>query len=498
MRDVLLLLYVLTLGGLMLFAFHRVKLMWLYARVTRRPMPPPAPWRGAAPKVCVQLPLFNEPLVVGALLDHVAAIRWPADRIEVQILDDSTDHTPEVVAGWLAAHPVLASRFRYVRRARRQGYKAGALAHGNTLTDAAFLAIFDADFLPAPDFLEALMPHFADERVGVVQARWEFANRHASLLTRFQAVFLDAHFVVEQAARHGAGLFFNFNGTAGIWRRAALEDAGGWSDDTVTEDLDLSYRAQLRGWRFVYRGDYAVPSELPESVTAFKSQQRRWTKGGMQVARKQLRVILSSEQPARIKREAMWHLLIGCVHPLLVTFSLLFVPYLIIVGPERQGWFWLIFNPVNFLLLGGGSVAFFVTGQFFRRREWREGLLWFALAPLVMTFGLAMSVTCTVAVIEGLLTRGGEFVRTPKGGRAADSRGLLTRLRSRTLFAGVTCCELLLGAILLWGSVYWGRKDFEYLALILATKAAGFFVIAGLSTKDLWPARAVPVSAVAT
>lgn len=492
MREALLILYIATLSGLMLFAFHRVKLMWLYARHARRcPQPPPLP--APFPRVCIQLPIFNEPLVVEALLAKVAGIRWPEGSLDIQVLDDSTDHTPEVVARWLAANPEAATRIRHLRRPERRGYKAGALSYGIACTDAEFFAIFDADFLPEPDFLEKLMPHFVDPRVGVVQARWEFANRRASLLTRFQGVFLDAHFVVEQSARHGAGLFFNFNGTAGIWRREALEDAGGWSDDTVTEDLDLSYRAQLRGWKFVYREDYAVPSELPENVTAFKSQQRRWTKGGMQVARKQLGVILSADQPARIKREAAWHLLVGCVHPLLVCFSLLFVPYLVVVGPVQQGWFWMLFNPVNVLLLGGGSVAFYVTGQYFRQREWREGLLWLVFAPFVMTFGLAMSVTCTVAVIEGLLTRGGEFVRTPKGGRAADARGLVRRLRSRTLFVGVTCVELLLGAVLLWGAIYWGRKDFEYLASVLTMKAAGFFLIAAMSTKDLLPQRAASV-----
>jgi cellulose synthase/poly-beta-1,6-N-acetylglucosamine synthase-like glycosyltransferase len=488
MREALLILYILTLSGLLFFAFHRMKLVVLYARYARRVPQPPA--LTAAPKVCIQLPVFNEPLVIAQLLVKVAAIRWPADKLEIQLLDDSTDHTPEVAARWLAANPEVAARVRHVRRTDRRGYKAGALAHGNTLTDAAFFAIFDADFLPEPDFLEKLMPHFADARVGVVQARWEFANRRASLLTRFQGVFLDAHFVVEQGARHGAGLFFNFNGTAGIWRRAALEDAGGWSDDTVTEDLDLSYRAQRRGWKFVYRGDYAVPSELPEGVTAFKSQQRRWTKGGIQVARKQLAVVLAGDLPARVKREAAWHLLVGLVHPLLVAFSVLFVPYLVVVGPVQAGWFWMVFNPVNMLLLGGGSVAFYVTGQYFRQREWREGLLWLVLSPFVMTFGLAMSVTCAVAVVEGLLTRGGEFVRTPKGGRAADVGSVFSRLRSRTLFALITLVELLLGALLLWGSIYWGRKDFEYLALVLAMKAAGFFIMALLSTRDLLPSRA--------
>ena len=493
-RDLLLSLYVCTLSGLMLFAFHRLKLMWLYARhASRRPRPGPLP--EPVPKVCIQLPVFNEPLVIEKLLEKVLAIRWPADRLEIQLLDDSTDETSAVAARWLAARPDAAARVRHLRRPDRKGYKAGALAYGNTRTDAEFIAIFDADFLPEPDFLEKLLPHFADPKVGVVQARWEFANRRASLLTRFQGVFLDAHFVVEHAARCGAGLFFNFNGTAGIWRRAALDDAGGWSDDTVTEDLDLSYRAQLRGWRFVYLGDYTVPSELPESVTAFKSQQRRWTKGGIQVARKQLATILASDQPARVKREAAWHLCVGLVHPLLVCFSILFVPYLVIVGPAKDGWFWWVLNPLNMLLLGGGSVAFYVTGQYFRAREWREGLLWLVFAPFVMTFGLAMSVTCTAAVIEGLLTRGGEFVRTPKGGAAADRRTLVRRLRSRTLFVGVTAVELALGAALLWGAVYWGRRDFGYLACILGLKAAGFFLIAALTTRDLLPQRSLPASA---
>lgn len=500
MRDLLLILYLLTLGGLLAFAAHRLKLMWLYARAVRRPPPEAPPLAGPLPRVCVQLPLFNEPLVVEGLLEKVAAIRWPADRLEIQVLDDSTDDTTARIARWLAAHPGEAGRIRHLRRPERRGYKAGALNYGAALSQAQFFAIFDADFLPEPDFLEKLMPHFGDPAVGVVQARWEFANRRASLLTRFQAVFLDAHFVVEQAARHGAGLFFNFNGTAGIWRRAALEHAGGWSDDTVTEDLDLSYRAQMRGWRFVYRGDYAVPSELPESVTAFKSQQRRWTKGGIQVARKQLGLILCSGLPARVKREAAWHLMVGCVHPLLVVFSLLFVPYLVVLGPAQQGWFWALLNPVNMLLLGGGSVVFYVTGQYFRQREWREGLLWLVFAPFVMTFGLAMSVTCTAAVIEGLLTRGGEFVRTPKGGAAADARGLVRRRRSRTLFAGVTCAELGLGALLSWGALYWLGRDANYLATVLALKAAGFFAIAALSTKDLLPPRrampgALPVPA---
>lgn len=488
-------LYVVTLAGLAFFGAHRLKMLWLYLRARRvgggiTGGATPGAGEVEPVLVCVQCPVFNEPLMVEALLESVTALDWPADRLEVQVLDDSTDETPEVVARWLAAHPERARRVRHVRRPNRQGYKAGALAYGMTLSEAGFFAVFDADFRPAADFLRAMMPRFADARVGVVQARWEFANRKASLLTRFQAVFLDAHFVVEQAARAAGGLFFNFNGTAGIWRRRALEEAGGWTADTVTEDLDASYRAQLAGWRFVYLDDYSVPSELPENLIAFKSQQRRWTKGGIQVARKLLGTILASDVPARIKREAFCHLTVGLVHPLLVTFSLLFVPYLYLVGGRPEG-LWLWFNPVAVLLAGGTSVAFYVTGQFFRRRAWGEGMMWLMASPLVLSFGLAMSVTCCVAVVEGLLTRGGEFVRTPKGGRLAAAGGLLQRMRSRSLFATIMVCELALGGAMMLGAVHFHGLNHDYIASVLVLKAAGFLGIAAVGSSDLWPRAAV-------
>ncbi|WP_221032280.1 glycosyltransferase family 2 protein [Actomonas aquatica] len=477
--------YFLTLTGLALYGAHRLKMLVLYWRAASRPEPVPPPLRWH-PKVCVQLPVYNEPLVVEALLDHVAALRWPDEAWEIQVLDDSTDETTAIIEGWLAAHPQAARRVSHVRRARREGYKAGALREGMARTDADFFAIFDADFRPQPDFLERMMPHFAAAEVGVVQARWEFANRKRTLLTRFQAVFLDAHFVVEQTARAASGLFFNFNGTAGIWRRTALEDAGGWTSDTVTEDLDASYRAQLRGWRLVYLHRYAVPSELPENLIAFKSQQRRWTKGGVQVARKLLGTVLTASLPARIKREAWWHLTIGVVHPLLVTFSLLFVPYLWFAADQLGTW-WYLANPAIVLLAGGAPVAFYVAGQFLQRREWREGLMWLAVSPLLLSFGLALSVTLCVAFFEGLLSNGGEFVRTPKGGRRVRAGGLLARMRSRTFFAAITCAEMLLGAVLLGGAVYFGLRGHGELAAALTLKGGGFWAVAWLSSNDLWP-----------
>lgn len=485
MPNLLLGFYLFTLGGMCVFGLHKVKMLWLYLAGSRRRTPTPPVWTGPQPKVCIQLPLFNEPLVVEALLEKVAAIRWPAGLFEIQVLDDSTDETPGIIAGWLRDHPEQGACVRHIRRTDRSGYKAGALAYAMTLTDADFFAIFDADFRPEPDFLEVMMKHFADPKVGVVQARWEFNNRRASFLTRFQGIFLDAHFVVEQAARCAAGLFFNFNGTAGIWRRAALEEAGGWTPDTVTEDLDVSYRAQLKGWRFVYLPEYAVPSELPENLTAFKSQQRRWTKGGIQVMRKQLGTILRSDVPPRIKREAASHLLVGFIHPLLMLFSVIFVPYLLF-GARLPG-SWMIFNPVVVVLTSGVTVALYITGQYFRRRQWKEGFLLFLAAPLMLAFGLAMSVTCCVAVVEGLFQRGGEFVRTPKGGRAVTAGGLLSRLRSRTLFAAITAVEVVLGGVMLAGAIHFEQQGLESIAIVLLVKACGFLGLALISTGDLLP-----------
>jgi cellulose synthase/poly-beta-1,6-N-acetylglucosamine synthase-like glycosyltransferase len=433
--------------------------------------------------------------VVETLLTKVTAIRW-AGPLEIQVLDDSTDNTPRIIQRWLERNPELARRVKHIRRPERSGYKAGALAHGMGLTDAEFFAIFDADFQPEPDFLEKLMPHFSNERVAVVQARWEFSNRRASLLTRFQGIFLDAHFVVEQVARSSAGLFFNFNGTAGIWRRTALEDAGSWTPDTVTEDLDASYRAQRRGWKFVYVSDYTVASELPENLTAFKSQQHRWTKGGVQVARKQLPEIMRSDLPSRVKMEAFSHLTIGFVHPLLVTFSVLFVPALYWMGQAPMHWVWLLLNPLSVVLTGGSTVVLYVTSQYFRQREWKEGLILLCAAPVLLAFGLAMSVTCCVAVFEGLFTRGGEFVRTPKGGRAVKAGGMLTPLRGRALFSTVILIELVLGLGMLTGALYFGWHEMLGVAGTLLVKATGFLGLAAISTHDLIP-RSTPETSTA-
>ncbi len=495
-RQVLIFVYFLLISGMAAFAFHKVKMLALYLR-HKRPRAsskteaanvPDQRSAHEVPLVCVQCPVYNEPLVVEVLLESVARLRWPAERLEIQLLDDSTDDTTARIAAWLDNHPDVAPCFRHIRRGTRTGYKAGALALGMTLTKADYFAIFDADFRPAPDFLTTLMPHFVDAPdIGLVQARWEFNNRNASLLTRFQGLFLDAHFVVEQAARHAADLYFNFNGTAGIWRRAALEEAGGWTPDTVTEDLDVSYRAQLRGWRFVYRGDYGVPSELPENITAFKSQQRRWTKGGIQVMRKQLAGILRAPDVAgRVKREAAWHLLVGFIHPLLIAFAALLVPYFVWAAAPGDTSL-IVGQPVLLVFTFWATIGLYLAARRLRGGSLGEALLIFAASPLILSFGLAMSITNTLAVIEGLFQRGGEFVRTPKGGAKAVVDGLLGRLRSRGLFLGLTCVESAFGSVMLAGAVYFAALGHSLTALLLCCKATGFLGLAALSLRDLLP-----------
>ena len=274
----------------------------------------------------VQLPLYNERCVVERLLDAVGALDYPADRLEIQVLDDSTDETSALAAAAVERLRARGLAVAHLRRAHRRGFKAGALAAGLEAARGELIAVFDADFVPPPGFLTATVPSFADPAVGMVQARWEHLNREASLLTRVQALLLDGHFAVEHRARHVAGCFFNFNGTAGIWRRQAIADAGGWAHDTLTEDLDLSYRAQLAGWRFVYLPDVAVPAELPADAASFKAQQRRWAKGSLQTARKVLPRLLAARLPWRVKLEACAHLTANLSYPLMVALSLLLFP----------------------------------------------------------------------------------------------------------------------------------------------------------------------------
>jgi cellulose synthase/poly-beta-1,6-N-acetylglucosamine synthase-like glycosyltransferase len=367
------------------------------------------------PHVTIQLPLYNEATVAERLLDHVAAIEYPKERLEIQVLDDSTDETRHIVRRHVERLRDTGLDVVYVHRVDRTGYKAGALDAGLKVSKGDLVAIFDADFLPQPDFLRALVPHFvADEKVGMVQARWGHLNRAFSLLTRTQALMLDGHHLVENRARAAAGWLFNFSGTGGIWRKAAIETAGGWQHDTLTEDLDLSYRAQLAGWRFIYRENVVSPAELPEDISAFRAQQFRWAKGTVQTARKLMGRVMRSKLSFSQRVEAFFHLTPHFAYPLMVILSVLLLPALILMPATDPTAMLLIDLP---LCIGTtGSLAMFYAMA--ESAQGRRKIDAFRQLPMLLALGAGLAPHLTKAVFEGLTSMAGEFVRTPKRGVA--------------------------------------------------------------------------------
>ena len=415
-------LYLAILLCLAVYGFHRTQLIHLYYRYRDR-RPQPTARFSDLPAVTVQLPLFNEMYVVERLLDSVVGIRYPRDRFQVQVLDDSTDETQEIcrrkVAELRARNPELD--IEYIHRMDRTGFKAGALENGLETAKGELILIFDADFLPKPDILEKTVHRFADPKVAMVQCRWTHLNRDFSALTEAQALLLDGHFVMEHAGRAWSGRFFNFNGTAGIWRRSAIAEAGGWQHDTLTEDMDLSYRAQLLGWKFVYVPEVAAPAELPVEMSAFKAQQFRWAKGSLQVAMKLLPRILRSKATFAQKSEAFFHLTNNFAYPLLVLLSLLLLPNLAL--RTEHGWREMLL--IDLPLFFGTTMslaAFYLASQREVARLDNPGqkpaFPWGALKrlPLMLSIGIGLSVNQTRAVLEAVLGKDTEFVRTPKHG----------------------------------------------------------------------------------
>ena len=401
--------YYVVLLLLAVYGIHRLVIMALY-QFGRSSAPRELNTMKEWPRVTVQLPLFNELYVAERLLEAAAAIDYPAGRLEIQVLDDSTDRTYEIVARKVAELRRRGVAIIHLHRTDRQGFKAGALAAGLRSALGEFICVFDADFLPPQDLLKRSLPHFGAPEVGMVQARWTHLNRDYSLLSRAQALQLDAHFVIEHAARNRSCRFFNFNGTAGIWRRETIEDAGNWQHDTLTEDLDLSYRAQVRGWRFIYLNHVEAPAELPVQISGLRSQRHRWTKGAVQTARKMLGSVWQSPVPLRAKIEATFHLTANFNYPLNLILSVLIFPAMLIRMKTGFEGFLVLDLPV--FLCGTLSVyAYYLLAQCELGRLNSDG---FNSLPGLILMDTGLAVNNTKAVLEGFKRGTGEFVRTPK------------------------------------------------------------------------------------
>jgi cellulose synthase/poly-beta-1,6-N-acetylglucosamine synthase-like glycosyltransferase len=409
-ESLVLALYFLTLVVLSALGIHRYVMVYLYYRDRDRKAVPVAPPE-RLPRVTVQLPIFNEMYVVTRLLDSVARIRYPKDLLEIQVLDDSTDETAEIAREAVLQYRAQGFDIHYLHREVRTGYKAGALDAGLQVARGEFVLVFDADFIAPEDILEKTLGQFGDPRVGLVQVRWGHINRDYSLLTEVQSIMLDGHFILEHGARNRSGRFFNFNGTAGVWRREVITDSGGWQHDTLTEDLDLSFRAQLRGWRFVYLQDVVSPAELPVEMNAFKNQQHRWAKGSVQTCKKLLPRILALPLPWHLKLESVFHLTANLAYPLMILLAILMFPAMVI--RYSMGFYEMLIVDVPLFLGATVSVcSFYVCSQ----KEifgdgWRGRMKYL---PAVLAIGIGLSVNNAKAVLEALFGFSSEFKRTPK------------------------------------------------------------------------------------
>ena len=415
MELILIIIYGLTLSFIFLYSIVQINLVINYWRNNKSESIPNEIPIAELPIVTVQLPLYNELYVVERLIDTIVKFDYPKDKLEIQILDDSTDETVDIVAKKVEEYKAKGFNIYQHRRKIRTGYKAGALKEGMEICKGEFIAIFDADFLPDPLFLKKTLLHFKDAKIGVVQTKWEHINKDYSLLTRLQAFGLDAHFTVEQTGRNFGNHFINFNGTAGIWRKTCIEDAGGWEADTLTEDLDLSYRAQLNHWKFKYLEDLGSPAELPAAMNALKNQQFRWTKGAAECTRKNLlKVLKAKELPFNTKLHALFHLMNSSIFICIVLLSVLSIPMLIIKNNFIE--YALLFKLGSFFISSVIflSIYYFVSLSSGYKNKLKAFSHFVFLFPLFLSVSMGLSLHNAIAVIEGYMGKKSPFIRTPK------------------------------------------------------------------------------------
>ncbi|MFH1540754.1 MAG: cellulose synthase family protein [Elusimicrobiota bacterium] len=410
-NNILLAIYFVSLFGLVVFGSHRYLLVYFYKKY-KKLIPQTKPLVDPYPVVTVQLPIFNEMNVVARLIKNVVNLDYPKDMLEIQVLDDSTDETQQIAKETVDKFKKEGFNIFYIHRDNRTGFKAGALQNGMAKARGEFIAIFDADFVPKQDFLKNIMPYFSEDGIGMVQARWGHSNRKYSLLTKIQAIILDGHFLIEHTARNRSGRFFNFNGTAGIWRKKTIETSGGWQEDTLTEDMDLSYRAQINGWKFVFVPEVVTPAELPIDIDAFKIQQGRWAKGTIQVAKKLMGKILKSDTPLKIKLEALFHLSSNFSYLFLVAVSLVLLPAILVRLNTNNTNLFMIDIPI--FVLGILLIAYF----YYTSQKELGYSFWDSVKyiPFLMSTGIGLAINNSKCVLEGIYGYDSEFTRTPKCG----------------------------------------------------------------------------------
>ena len=434
------------------YGIHRYALVYNFYKY-RRNVPGPPPEIASWPKVTVQLPIYNERYVTERLVEAIAQFDYPRELLQIQVLDDSTDDTQLIARECVERYRCLGVPVEYIHRDNRQGFKAGALQQGLASASGEFVAIFDADFIPPADFLRRTVPYFTDPKLAMVQTRWSYINRNYSALTEVEAILLDGHFAIEHSSRFRSGVFFNFNGTAGVWRRAAIDDAGGWQHDTLTEDTDLSYRAQIRGWHFLYLPEIDCPSELPVEMNAFKAQQARWAKGLMQTAKKILPRLMRSNVPTAVKTEAFFHLTANVSYPLMIFMSMILLPAMIV--RFYQGWFQVLVIDLPLFLASTCSISSFYLAaeRALYPKTWKRTFLYL---PLVMAVGIGIAVRNAFAVLEAIAGKKSEFVRTPKYNLAAGTakKGSWIKKSYNKRGGWLPYAEVLLGLYFAAGVVY--------------------------------------------